>query len=427
MGRTARDWRDRPHPKPVERIELNKEHAGWRLLAAGVLLVFGAAMLTYSFMQVLSPKGTKGWVSIEADSGAGASVAGEFSFFYRPGSGELSYAADQKGVTSLYTRLCREAFQLFHSREAFEDVTNIYAINRRPNEELEVAPELYEAFAVMERSGSRMLYLGPLYERYNGLFSCEDDSQLADFDPRLSPEVAQEYREYAAFANDPRSVRVELLGENRIRLFVSQEYLEYAGREDVESFIDFAWMRNAFIADCLARELIAQGYTRGVLASYDGFIRCLDESGEEYSLSLYDQKDGTVYTAAIMGYQGPKSIVSLRNYPVNALDQMRFYRLSTGEVRTPYVDTADALCKSSVDSLVCYSREEGCAQVLLEMIPVYIADSFRPETLEDLAGRGIASIYCEDDVLYPSEADAALTLLNEENGVRYSVASPKSR
>ena len=34
-----------------------------------------------------------------------------------------------------------------------------------------------------ERSGNRALYLGPVYDRYSGLFSCEDDSLLADFDP----------------------------------------------------------------------------------------------------------------------------------------------------------------------------------------------------------------------------------------------------
>lgn len=426
MGRTARDRRDRPHPKPVERIELNKEHVGWRLFAAVVLLVFGAAMLTYGFMQMLSPE-TGEWVTIEADFSAGESIAGEFSFLYRPGGGELSYTADRKGAASLYTRLCREAFQLFHSREAFEGVTNIYTINHHPNETLEVDPGLYAAFSAVVKSGRRELYLGPLYERYNGLFSCEDDSQLVEFDPRLSPEVAREYREYAAFANDPQSVRVELLGENRIRLFVSREYLEYAGREDIGSFIDFAWMRNAFIADCLARELTAQGYTRGVLASYDGFIRCLDESGEEYSLTIYDQKDGTAYTAAIMGYRGPKSIVGLRDYPVNDLDQGRFYRLRTGEVRTLYVDTADGMCRNAVSSLTGYAGDRGCGEILLEMIPVYIADSFRPEALEALSEAGIASICCEDGVLYPSEADVTLTRLYEKDGMRDSAASPKGK
>ena len=407
MGRTARDRRDRPHPRPVERIELNEEHVGRRLIAAGVLLVFGAAMLTYAFVQTVAPK--EEWVTIEG----GAGNAGEFTFLYRPGSGELSYTADRNGVTSLYAQLCQETFQLFHRRETFEGVTNICTINRCPNETLEVAPGLYEAFAAVERSGSRALYLGPVYERYDGLFSCADDSQLAAFDPRLSPEVAREYREYAAFANDPQAVRIELLGENRIRLFVSPEYLEYAEREGVESFIDFAWMRNAFIADYMARELNAQGYTRGVLASYDGFIRCLDESGESYSFSVYDQQRGTVCTAAVMRYQGPMSLVNLRDYPTGALDGTRFYRLETGEVRTPYVDTADGMCRNAVSALTGYAGNKGCGEILLEMMPVYIADEFRKDALEELTDKEIGFVYCEDEVIHASADKTAFSQLYE--------------
>lgn len=409
MGRTARDQRGRPHPRPVERIELNTEHTGRRLIAAAVLLVFGAAMLTYAFVQLVSPE--EEWITVE--SSGGTSSAGEFSFLYRPGSGELSYTADRNAVTSLYTQLCREAFQLFHSTEAFEGMTNIYTINHHPNETLEIAPGLYEAFAAVERSGSRALYLGPVYERYSGLFSCWDDSQLADFDPRLSPEVAREYQEYAVFAGDPQSVRVELLGENQIRLFVSQDYLEYAGREGVERFIDFAWMRNAFIADYMARELTAQGHTRGVLASYDGFIRCLDKSGEAYSLSIYDKVEGDLCIAAVMGYQGPKSIVCLRDYPVNELDQRRFYRLSSGDVRTPYVDIADGMCRNSISSLTGCAGEKGCGEILLELLPVYIAGEFREDALEALAGKGTGFVYCEDKVIHTSEEKAVFSQIYE--------------
>lgn len=404
----------------MERIELNEEHTGLRLIAAAVLLLLGAGLLAYSITGLLTPE--LGWQEVKASGSTDPTCAGDFTFLY-----QMSSNAEVREVTSHYTEACQSVYRLFHSGQEFDGVVNIHTINHHPNETLEVDPGLYAAFSAVVESGRRELYLGPVYERYNGLFSCEDDSQLADFDPRLSPEVAREYREYAAYANDPRSVQVELLGENRIRLFVSREYLEYAEREGVESFIDFAWMRNAFAADCLAQELIAQGYTRGVLASYDGFIRCLDESGEEYSLLIYDQKDGIACTAAIMSYQGPKSVVGLRDFPVNALDQRRFYRPRTGEVRTPYVDTADGMCRNAVSSLTGYAGDRGCGEILLEMIPVYIADEFRPEALEALSAKGIASIYCEDGVLYPSEADATLTQLYERDGVQYSVASPKSK
>lgn len=416
MGRTARDRRDLPHPKPVERIELNEEHVGRRLLLTIILLLIGGGALAYAVSQFFAPQSE--WITIEANSSAGITCAPEFEFLYHLGSVELSPTAERRAVTDAYTRLCRNAFLAFHNQMEAEGVNNLYAINRHPNEELAVDGALYEALAAVERSGDRALYLGPVYDRYGSLFYCEDDSQLVDFDPRLSPEVAREYQEYAAFARDPQAVRVELLGEDRIRLFVSEEYLEYARREGVESFIDFAWMRNAFIIDYLARELTAQGYTRGVLASCDGFIRCLDESGEEYSLLIYDRQQEKTCSVAVMCYQGPKSIVCLRDFPVNALEEARFYRLRSGEVRTPYVDTADGLCRNAVPSLTGYARDKGCGEILLELMPVYIADALQEDALEALAEKGIDFVYCEDGTIRASEGRTALSQVDERYQVK---------
>lgn len=411
MSRTARDNRDRARPKPVERIELNEKHPGLRLVLAVVFLLIGGASLAYGVSQLFTPQSD--WVTIEAGSDQGITCASEFEFLYHLGGGELSPAAEQKAVSAAYTRLCRNAFQVFHNQMEEEGVNNLYAINRHPNEELTVDGALYEALAAVERSGNRALYLGPVYERYGGVFSCWDDVQLADFDPRLSPEVAREYREYAAFANDPQAVRMELLGEGRVRLFVSREYLEFARREGVECFIDFEWMRNAFIIDYLARELAAQGYTNGVLVSYDGFVRCLDGSGEGYSLSVYDRSGEDVRAVALMAYQGPMSIVALRDYPVNAMDEARFYRLRTGEIRTPYVDIADGVARNAVSSLTGYSADKGCGEILLEMMPVYIADTLQEDALEALVRDGIDFLYCEDEVIHASQDGAVFSHIYE--------------
>lgn len=424
MGRTARDNRDRPRPKPVERIELHEEHPGRRLAAVCILLAFGAVMLTHAFTQLLSPD-AEGWITIEAGSSAGATCGPEFKLLYYPGRGGTSSAAERKGITGLYTQLCREAFELFHEQEAFEGVNNIYAINHHPNQALEIDGRLYEAFSAVERSGSRAVYLGPVYNRYDDLFFCQEDYQLVDFDPRLNEDVAAEYRGVLAFANDPEAVGIELLGENRIRLRVSQGYLDYAERAGIENFIDFSWMRNAFIADFLAEGLISGGYTSGVLSSYDGFIRNLDTSGTEYSLQIYDCRERTIYTVTAIAYQGPMSIVSLRDYPTEEMDLYRFYQLENGEIRSLYLDPADALCKSAVHDLAGYARDKGCGEILLSLAPVYIADAFRPEELERLAEEGVQSVFCQDRVMYYTDPEIVLGQIHDWNGVRYTASQLK--
>lgn len=421
MGRTAKD--KRPHLPPVERIELREGNTKGRLIAVGALLLLGAGMLAYSVYQLLSPQTE--WIAVEAGAGEGPTCGDEFLFWYRLGGGERSPMEERRAVNGAYTQLCREAFQLFHAQAEFEGVNNLYAINRRPNEVLAIEPGLYGALAAADKSGSRMLYLGPVYSRYDDLFYCQDDSQLADFDPRLSEDVAREYREVLAYANDPSSIQVELLGENKVRLKVSDAYLAYAAREGIEDFIDFAWMRNAFIADFLADGLSAQGYTHGTLTSYDGFIRNLDGGGTEYALQLYDRREGKLLVAAEMHYQGPMAVVCLRDYPVNEMDEARFYQLRTGEVRTPYLDAEDAFCRSALSSLTCYSADKGCGEMLLAMLPGYISDDFAPEAVTRLTAEDIQSIWIENGVIVLTEAGVQLSNLYANEEVRYTTAPAK--
>ena len=395
----------------MEHIALNGESGGRRLLLAGLLLVIGVLLLVWGFMQLLSP-GSE-WVTIRAGLEEGTTCGEEFTFLYRLG-GEPSPRTEQRAVTECYTRLCRRAYQMFQADETFSDATGLGDINCRPNTELKVEAPLYRALETVERSGSRALYLGPVYDRYEGIFFCQEDSQLADFDPRISEEVRLEYQTAADFANDPESIRLELLGEGRVRLYVSEEYLSYARREGIETFIDFAWMRNAFIADYLAGELELAGYGRGVLTSYDGFVRNMDRGETDYSLTIYDRREGTACIAAGMPYRGPMSAVSLRDFPVSELDSLRFYRLENGEIRTCYVDPADGIDRAALPSLTCYGADLGCGEILLAMLPVYVADAFQAEALDALSERGIQSVYCQGNGVYSTDPHLALTRLAAE-------------
>lgn len=421
MGRTARDKRDLPHPKPVERIELNTEHTTRRLVLAGVFLVVGILLLAYSFVKMMSPESE--WVNIESSTGGAGNCSSEFTFLYHLSSTGIAAREEQRDASAIYTELCKNAYEIFNAREEIEGVNNLWAINRHPNEELAVDPALYDAFAALEESGSRMLYLGPVHERYTGTFHCTDDAQLADFDPWSSEAVAREYQAYARYANDPQSVRLELLGENRVKLVVSEEYLAFARREEIETLIDFSWMRNGFIVDYLARELMERGCERGALTSYDGFVRCMDRTGEKYSLTVYDRRERGVYAAAEVYYEGPLSAVSLRDHPVNELDEGRFYQTAAGEMRTPYVDLADGFSKASVPDLMCSSKSRSCVEILLAMVPVYIADEFDPAAVDALAEDDIAGIYCADGVIYASGPEPELGQLYQDKTVQYHIAT----
>lgn len=422
MGRTARD--KRPYLPPVQRIELSDQHVSRRLILTAALLLLGVGLLVYSFLQFLGPQSE--WVTITADSDGGPSSAGDFTLLYCPGGGETTPSAERKGVTALYTGLARRAFQLFHADQSFEGVVNVYDLNRRPNETVEVDPGLYAALEAVVDSGSRALYLGPVYSRYFGVFTCQDDVQLYDFDPRLSEAVAAEYRELCAWANDPDAIGLELLGENKVRLRVSEGYLAYAEREGIEDFIDFSWMTNAFIADFIADGLITQGYTHGALTSYDGFCRNLDSGATGYTLPLYSRQGDAVYAAAELHYTGPRTFVVLRDYPMSERDASRFYTLKNGERRTPYVDPADGLCRNALPELVCYSASRGCGETLLALLPVYVAESFDAGALDALKGQGIESIRWEGFTLRCTDSEAVFGSFYDRDGAAFSAAGDQN-
>ncbi len=385
MGRTAKDRR-RYAPKPVEKAALSEKHTGLRLAAVILLLAGGAAALSYALTALLTPQ--SGWQQVEVKASAGLNCGDEFVFLYKM-SGPSS---ERKALQLAYSDACETAYQLFDSSILFEGCANIASLNAHPNEALAVAPPLYEALSLLEESGSRRLYLGPITERYGDLFFCQNDTEAAEFDPYQNAALRQEFAALARFAQDEKAVSLELLGEGQAKLSVSAEYLAYAEAEGISRFIDLGWMRNAFIADYLADTLAAQGFTHGSLSSYDGFTRCLDGSGEEYALPLYQETVDGIAAAEPLRYQGPMGLVTLRRFMLSDIDRRAWYAFEDGRVLTSYLDAADGLPKAAKASVTAYGGA-SCAEIALALADLYIADSFDEAAAESLALENLALLW----------------------------------
>lgn len=419
MGRTIKN-RNVPRPKPVQRILLSEDHVRGR----GVLLILLLTVATVAFLYAMLSylRVESGFREIEANATDGRSCSDEFTFQYELGGGEVSATAEYKAVAALYTEAAEKAYALFQVDESFPEVTSVYDINRHPNEVLTVDEVLYDAFSLLQSYDSRELFLAPIYEDYDNLFQCKDDSETVSFDPYQNAELKADFAKLASYAENPEAVDLELLGDNQVRLKVSEEYQSCAKEMGFENYIDFFWMKNAFIVDYLADVMISKGYTRGAISSYDGFIRNLDERETSYSFPIYDREGQYIYSAAIMKYAGQRSIVYLRNYRMSTQDSLHYYELKNGEIRTSYIDARDGLCKSAVNNLVSYSGGKGCAEVLLSVLPIYIADDFQEESLAAPVKEGIYSIFCKDYVIYYNDASLTLTDLYEKEDVSYTAS-----
>lgn len=404
--------------KPVMKAKLSEQNIRVRVAVVILLVVIAGSAFAYALISYLSVD--TGWVTIKVKASSERNCSNEFAFLYCIGASGASASLEYKALTSLYTAATEKAYKLFNNDEIFAGVNNIAYINKHPNEIIEVDEVLYNAFSLLERYNCRSLYLAPIYAEYEIMFSCEEDSQIVAYDAFQNDEIRYYYKELAAFASSYEAINIELLGDNKIKLRVSAEYQQYAAEHGITDYIDFYWMKNAFIIDYLAAVMIENNFTLGAISSYNGFVRNLDGSGNIYSYHLYDRVGNTVYPSGIMKYTGPQSIVYLRNYRMTELDNQYYYELANGETRTSFIDIADGLCKSSINDLVSYSKEYGCAEILLQMLPVYIADTFHEELLNPLAGNSIHSIYCEDSVIYYNDSELILTDLYDRENVTYT-------
>lgn len=387
---------DRPVVRPVKHIELSEEKIRLRTLLLVILIVIALASFGYGINTLFSAE--PGLQEITVLSPGGLNCGDDFTFYYNIGANGNSATAEFKAVRTLYSQAAVDAYQLFNADMEFDDCRNLWYINNHVNEEIAIAPALYDAFVLLEESGMRYHYLAPMYEMYFSLFHCEHDYETVDYDPYINEDLRQFYEETAFFTNDSDAIALELLGNNTIRLHVSDAYLSFAEENSITRFIDLFWLKNAFAADYIADILLENGYSSGTLISDDGFIRSLDDgTGNEYAF-VFSHRDGAVVSDLFTkNFSGTVSIVYLRDYPLS--DGSGYYVYEDGEIRSPFVDTADGLCKSSIPELAAFSTTLSCAETALKVAPIYISDTFDEDAIQALIREDITSYYFIDNEL----------------------------
>ncbi len=409
MRRRGRDSGANPVVRPLIKVELDETHHKKRWIWVVGLLVIGLSFLGYAIFSALTKD--PGWGQIKPVTATSDSVAGDMILYYELGATDRSPTAEHKELSRLYTEACIEAYRMFSVQQAFDGVQNLYQVNLHLNSPVTVEPALYRAFELMERTGSRILFAAPFYREYGNLFASSDDGYAEQYDPRKSEEVADYFAALSTFTASAEHIRLELLGENTVKLVVSDAYRAFAGENGIEIFVDLHWTRNAFAVDWIAERLMEQGFTHGTLSSYDGFIRSLDERAVEYANPLYGmviREDGQYADIATLRYVGRQSTVYLRAHRLYEYDNM-YYTYKDGERRHPYVDVNDGLCKSATDGMIAYAGDKSCAEILFAMIPVYLSDSLSDSGLADMKHAGISSVYVEGTTVHHNDPEAKLT------------------
>lgn len=407
-----------PYIKPVQRIQLPQINTRMRTILIIVLLVIAAVALLIGFTSLLG--NDSGWQEVEFTGGE-VNCSADFVFNYYFGDSGASASVERRNVTELYSEAAVNAYRIFSANMVDEQMVNLACVNTSVNRNVQVDEALYRAFEQVQKYQNRSIYLAPVYVEYSRLFLCEDEGEARRYDPAQNAELAEYIGELTAYANDPDMIDLELLGDNTVCLKVSQEYLSFAEENGVDVFVDFGWMKNAFIIDYIADTLAENDFTNGYIASYDGFTRNLDARGQSYSVNLFDRLGNLIYRPAVMEYTDPMSIVFLRNYPMSDADRWHYFSFSNGRIATTFVNPETGVDQSSTDNIVAYSEEIGCAEVLLNVAQIFMAEELNEAALESLPQQHVNAIWFEDSTLKCTQESVKLTATEDAKTAGYKI------
>lgn len=366
MKREARDFRETA-PRPVRRIPLEIKNPRLRLLLVIIALVIAAGAFFIAFRGLVEVE--PGWTVLEADGAAGLNVSGEFSLQVELGAGGEAPLTERKWLTGIYSAAAREAYTLYTTQEQVENVNNLWYVNHHPGETIQVDPKLYRSLEESLSAGD-WLYLGPVYEVWDSVWFSREDREAAAADPRKDPEIREYLEQIMAYIQDG-AVRLELLGDRKVRLNLSDELRKFGEENGISRWIDFGWQRNAYVIDDLAEALLSAGWTRAVLSSRDGFIRCLDgQRNFTMNLSAYTGVRTQIIAEAV--YTGPAALMML--LPEPAGNRSYSYRYDDGEFRTAWISSEDGLDCRPVDGLAAGTDQGGCAQLLCRFLNLLTDD-----------------------------------------------------
>lgn len=394
MSKHAKDRR--PYVRPVRRLELPEIHVKNRVILLVLFLTIAVVAFGVGIHSALSVE--PGWQEVTVTAGE-RNVSGDFQLMYDFSDEGTGATARMKQLQKLYTEAAERAYLVFNADELTEEVQNVAFLNAHINQVVTVEPELYRALEQVAVSGNRHVFLAPAYVEYDRLFSCEGDGEAANYDPAKNPELAEYLATIAAYASDPESIRLEVLGGEQVKLMVSSEYQAFCEEEGIECYLDLGWMTNAFVADYLAQCLLEQDFTRGYLSSQDGFIRNLDHR-EGYTLYWYAQPTKDSAEPVKVAYQGPKAVVSLRDFPLSSGERWNYFIYDDETVVSGYLSTETGVSTTAVNSLLCLSENLSCGEMVLKMAPVFTAEDWTDESVQTLVNANMECQWYQDGEIH---------------------------
>ncbi|MGM9968781.1 MAG: hypothetical protein ACI35S_00125 [Anaeroplasma sp.] len=398
--------------KPVEKIELNERHIKFRFIL--FIICFLVVIASIIVIIISFTKSDNGWSEIISTSNINCDE--DFEFYYNLGRTNESATSENKAISDIYTLNLEKTYILFDSYNEYPKYKNVFYINQNVNTEIEVDSILYDSLKKVLECNEKLLYMGPIYELYDNVILAINDDSAKYSDPVYSNNSLEIINKIRSYING-EDIKLLLLGDNKIKLSISSEYLNYLTELEFTKIISFGWLKNAFIIDYVANSLIDAGYTNGYLATYDGFFINLSNDSN-FKLNILENYNDVPCVAAQITFNSPMSVVQYRSYMYYRSDLNRYYKYSDGTYRHYYIDE-DGYSKSSVNTLTCYSLNISCSDIALKTYNIFINSTFNIDYIIDLSDC-YNFVWSEDNRLfYTDETIDKINYYNSFEGVYY--------
>lgn len=394
-------------PKPVKKIELNEKNVKLRfiLFILSFLVVVACAILIF----VNLFKKESGFTTIEAYPTI--NMQNDFVFSYDVGNTDLSITEEINNLSNKYTSLLEFSYIQFDIYSD-HDQKNINYINNHINQDIQISELLYDSIEDVVNENEKLLYLAPIYAYYNDMFSTELDLNMLD--PYQNINVQNYFKDILDYINS-NSIKINLLSNNTINLYVSEDYINYLNENDVFYYFDFGFLKNSFIIDYIAENLLLAGYNKGNIKSYDGYFVNLDSSLDyNFVIDVLDNVNNFGSRVCNFTVKGKTSVVQFRNFMYYQNDIYRYVKMPDNSYRHIYIDYNDGLSKSSTNSLTSYSTELSCSEIALKTYRGFISDNFSLAATDQ-----IKQVWIANTSIYYNDQSISLQNLYDINNVKY--------
>ena len=290
----------------------------------------------------------------------------DFDFVYYVDGTTLENQNRIDAISAEYSNQLAYFYSSFDEANVYEHYPSIGKVNKSNNEEVTLSEftynALYDAYQKTINGVNYSIFAEPIYTYWYSIFNKLTMEEVEAADPLNNETTLSVLTALSTYIKDRNHVDLKFLGENKVKLEMSEEYKTYLSDYGLnDCVIGLNNLKTAYIAKNIVSYLRQYNYTGGYLHSRDGMIFQLDLNHATFRYNYYDayiNNEGTLVdvNAADVTLNPYSYVLSNRRFAIDN-GNVAYYFIKRDDVyyyRSLYIDIATGLPHNEVLSTTFY-------------------------------------------------------------------------